>query len=664
MQLGHCRTLLILMLSGLSLALPVAVPAAPVGQDLLHAGQAEVAGRDGMVYGHGTGETEPGAYQEALRDVAEQLLLAVRGQTEWQVSQGDRRGASQKARLATRTYINVELQGVRRDAVRHRDGAVYVRVALTEREMVRLRRLAVRKAPALAVASRLKRIPSEELVARYRQAVAGLESAERRGVLDERLATEAGPMTFRDYFSERARGALERMRVVVGQHGDHWRVAVFQRETLAPVAGLPIQVQGMATRTDGSGRARVANRGGPPVTIRTQAGAASGAPGHLATVREADLSREWAPLFVHTEPGSVPVRITGGGRPERQFTTPARIKAVPGGEFTLRMGPLPEHAAVSETVAAPERTTGVYRTVTLPERRTGRIRLRVEGGDALIRLIGPKGRHEGVGELALAHADTGSYRVRIVRRPVAEHQTLEDQFFLEEGQTVERVYQEPVNRDFTRNGLTMGVSLWQVGMSPGPDLTFADGGTYQELEERARLKRPHDDSVGMEGPNIDLRLFADTLNVMVHADYGNATQEYTAEWETTDGEVLRRDAGRLKVERLSLGGGFYKASRDMTTMGWISGGMTWKRVRWDDIQTLNGDFRRQPDLPEGTRLNREAFVEVGARMWFVHAYYRHNLDNRITSHFEVGLHIPWFQTDYRYSAEKQAQQGRDYRIAP
>ncbi|MBK1735540.1 hypothetical protein CKO15_09640 [Halorhodospira abdelmalekii] len=607
--------------------------AQPQSADALWA-QARDEERAGYAYGHGLGETPEAARQAALYQLAGQVVTAIRGEQREVYRSLERRGElgtpagdaverleelAFESTVASLSHVAIAGAEVVREQ-RAAEGWVAT-LRVSDARMERMRAEAATLAPALAQFELLEATPVNRPGLRLDRAMNGLETVRRLDLEKRRLyVPERGETTFAVYFNEKARSAVERMRVLpvvdtgsntersTGRSGEAERVRfiVIDDETLQPQPGVALTLAGYRLVTDRegwTGALRLDDLSSQVEVIAERGGR-----------REALLSREqrridtlyprrWreleeATLYLHSEPPGSVIELDGRG-----YTTPARVAVTPGRSYRLRLLGSDEHRDEVQRIEVAAGSPAAFYSVRLTERRFGELDLRTQGRNTRIHIEG----HEGLSAAAIRRpAEAGRYTVRI-SRDHPRYQEVIDEIVVEPGERVQRVYAEPLDRyPFYYGwlwGLMAGVTAGEPGdryRVPGPDgeIDYIDlPQAHEELEEIARIV-----------PNLQLSgvaaYFARSWPLLATGSLGYRYERYEVDVLDSNDDTTSSDTVDLGSWQLTAGAGLWRPVG--VGVGWLTLNYAWEQSRW-------GDSGADISMPGGSAQRDYLFIEAAGR---------------------------------------------------
>lgn len=155
---------------------------------------------------------------------------------------------------AQSSFSNVELSGHSVDERKQARDGWYVRVRISQEDIVRLRQELQRTAPLIAY---LEVLLDENELHPGRQlkfAIRGLKEAQRIGVADQRITGHSfGGLSYSAYFNMQIQDAINLMLPLPYVENNQVRVALIHKHTFAPIAGIWLSVGGQAVITDKNG---------------------------------------------------------------------------------------------------------------------------------------------------------------------------------------------------------------------------------------------------------------------------------------------------------------------------------------------------------------------------------------------------------------------------
>lgn len=461
-----------------------------------------------MVYGHGSGQSERLAIDNARRELAEQIFLRISSEVRIaeniiSTEEGSEVSSSDFNNLLS-TYSNVQLAGSKIELTEKTKSDWYARVSIPSSEMDKAKELATQQAPALAyihlAQSAGKNIPP---ATRLRYALHGLNAVYVHGIEDQILHIPGveSNMTFEAYFRHLIELSKDQLVLLPLLQEEKLHFSLLDKISLQPQTEFVLKINDQYVRTNNQGMTPAI-----PLDALEEQFSVWLTGYHNASNEERLLpllqvslpvkSSLTASLFTNIYVGSQPagalITVKRAGKVLDERPAPA-IFTIDSSEepITLSATAADEKYRNAEISIGNYKSINIYKNFVLTEKRMGTMNLSVPGRNNLISITSSSGQLMNNPENSiLLKAEAGHYAVKIARTDKKNYQTLTDTIVLQHNQTVERRYQPPIYRSPYTNGRLLDLNFGMgTDIADDFEIEYKDGskGTYKELIDNTNL---------------------------------------------------------------------------------------------------------------------------------------------------------------------------------
>ena len=601
---------------------------------------------DQWVYGTGVGKTEEAARRSALRELATRVLGQVK--STYRLSQTVTDGVSHTTSEAEfYSFSNVELETAQIDEVERSEGQVNVRMRIPSDTMKAMVVRSKRKAATLSLFGQIESTPAPTAVVALRLAMAGLEQAMKDQVLEERVKVQGrGIETFQQYFQYVVRQKRASLRLLVTPGSlpdDDLTLTLVETPSLMYQANAPLQVGTLQKTTNGQGVIRL-----PVKDITAQQETPVALDLDIRRLLDYDLLSDddlqidkilppagnpaMTRVYLHAHhrqvTTAVVVRIDGQPR-YTNITVPAQIALAPGERYILHVVDSDQNKPVSKTISIPPQAADYYVSLPVEEKRYGTVDLQVASRSATITLEGPGGTVQETARIDHRALETGRYQVTVAQGVDPHYQQIKEAITVLPGETLERHYRAPRDREYYHFGYQLAASIWHLGRELSSDYQLPGNITYGDIQATNDVTLDN-----CTGPVGEGRYLTNGMNLMFQGELGIV-------WCNSD----KGPSGVSKLEATiytaGVGVGFYH--RTDKHFWWLSGGLSQESLSWDRQQsTLVG-------LAKGSATNRYPFVEAGTMLGAFEVRLRVPTD-KVGAMLSIGFGFHRMKEGYRYPA--------------
>lgn len=640
---------------------------APEADDL----QAELVEEqnDELVYEYGSAESPEAARNKAMQALAERVSTVVRGEQREVFRYTDEQArhevdSQQRIESTYNTLAHVELQGLSFSEPMATEEGYLVEARIEQEDLEQARSRARLQAPALARFATIESLSDKELLQRLRLAFEGLEVAEQRRVLDDRVFSEEyGEQTFESYFKQIRRETINKLKVIplLENDGEELRIGVVSAEHYAPQAQVELELAGERLETDDDGVTSTIERESldsrETVTLHIddhQFEVTTWRPSEWSEVVETQV------LF-HAQPDGQPVTVD-----DSQLSTPGRI-VLPAGEsyeYTLHGGQ--SFRDIEERFEIPEDAPYYYIHHQLEERDYGHLDLSVEDPGRL-RLTGPEDLE---GEEIEGEVEVGAYKLRVdppEGKEQDEYETLLDEIVVSGGEDVQRVYDSPRNREQFYEGSLLRFDFLGVHSAGDSHKTeiLADGDV--SIGEFPETKVGRD--LGVEEIEYGSGHYSLSFGYQRFREYWGGVPLYLGlygGWRSEKVEVTDTQGNEhettLSVLHASPTVGFWKPLGEQSVIYAGAGYSADYRILGDAETDSYDNEDMISDMFESRGLDTDPVASLGIYGDGVGLTFRYIGGNQDIGIFNLSIGKNTVHSDYRHPDSRRAREGEDYRV--
>lgn len=614
-----------------------------------------------FAYGEGTASTEQEAWHAARRELAEQVSIHIYSEVKSAQRVINRENSHQIVREEdfsnfVSSYSQVQLDGVSKDAsVATREGW-YVRAKISREQLHDARQRMTRQAPALAyvhlMSSGDEHLPGLQM----RYALHGLQAAHQQGILHETF-NAAGTdknITFRAFFTQAIEQSRDQLLLLPIRQGDTVKFALLHKTTYTPQSGFVIRVDQRYLQTDESGHTAALkladlNNEFTPLLSGYRLEADEPAPDqHLLELMTFEKSRIEEPhrsrIYVASIPAGSLITLKQDARIIDEGPAPIVFDVAPNlNNLSIHAKAAAENYRIAIEPIANQKSPNYFVNMRLIEKRMGMVDLNVAGSYNVITLKSGKGDiiEQQKNRIRLP-VEAGHYSITVFDREDKDYQIVQDEFSVQQNETVSRVYKHPIYRAPYINGHMF-------------DLNFGFGG---DLDDNFKIQSKNADSNygdfstthnlnGNSSMHLQLRsmeLFnTGSLATNISLDYRN----YRFETASSQQELTLNGLG------ISAGLGFW-TSKLLGEVAWLTANYNYSFYSWDS-NILHTDVQQLKDFSLGY-----PFIEMGIRFEVFGLGVRLSDPELAAPVLFLSIGSTTLNRGYRYDDKVKARQGEHY----
>lgn len=629
-------------------------------------GMLDVAHIQGYQFGHGVGLTQQEAIDAALSELGQTVFVQVRSEISSLrqaaiKEEGKTPDYTSYFAASSHSFSNVEISGHSIDARIPARSGWYVRVKISQEDVVKLRQELQRTAPLIAY---LEVLATQNTLHPGRQlkfAVRGLQEAQRLGVDDQRITgSDYGGLSYAAYFNMQIQAAINLLLPLPYIEDNQVRVALINKQNFAPIAGVWLAVGEQQVVTDKNGITAAVD-----LSILSQMDSfailALGDQNALTAtnisldtllieqINLADITNpETTTVFVHLDPADAHVELNGYTQTVPTFFNVPAAKPV-----TLTVHESDQYQEKNYTL----RTQGrryVYVTDTLIERKYGQLTLDFVRPDNnfVISVQNQKGEDLAIGNSIDEAIEIGRYSVQInhVTNPEAYQTVTDGPILVRENQQVQRSYQRPLHRRPWTRGTAFMLN-YGFGSKLGDDYLLP---TAQATETKMQDFKQLNCSGGCPGQDFHLRKVSH-IDLQALKLFSTASFLLSGTLGITEAEFKLDNQQEISLQGFGagIGAGFWTSK--LGSLSWISANYKAEYLHWDDkhraVQQQNMD---------AYVLNTYPYVEVGILLGVVAAGIRVPDPNIAAPEFFIGLGKANIESGYKHAEAASATRGLHY----
>lgn len=627
-------------------------------------GVMEVSQIKGFQFGHGVGLTEQEALDSALSEIGQTVYVQVRSeissiQQTAIKEEGKTPDYTSHFAASTHSFSNIELSGhIIHARVQARDGW-YVRVKISQENIVKLRQELQRTAPLIAYLEILLEKNELHPGRQLKYAVRGLKEAKRIGMADQRIAGHSyGGLSYAAYFKMQIQDAVNLMLPLPYMEENQLRVTLIHKQTFAPIAGIWLLVGGQKVVTDKNGLSSPISLPIKSTSITLLAlgdqDALEGSSLSIDTllVDQIELAEitnpETTTVFVHLHPADIEVTLN-----KYTQTTPTFFNVPSGEPVTLIVEESNQYQSRHYSIKTLGRRY-TYLTDTLIERKYGQLTLDFMRPDNnfIIRVENQRGNNIAATSRFDEEVEIGNYSVQIshITRPDDYQSVTDSPILVRENQHVRRSYQKPLNRQPWKKGTAyllnygFGSKLGDTYLLPTVNDTETEMIDFKESScsggcpgQSFHLKKVN---------HIDLQAFKlfNTASLAVSGSIGVSIAEF---------ELDKKHEINLWGVGTSIGAGFWTSK--LGSLSWVTANYKAEYMHWDDKNNI-----LEQNKMDSYVLNTYPYLEAGTLLGFVSVGVRVPNPNIVAPEFFIGLGLETIQSGYKHSKTIAASRGLHY----